>query len=139
MKAVFGEFDSYDAIKCAEYALDHLYNARMLLNKAKNWGWADIFGGGLFVTVAKRNRMGEAQSELADARRYINKLLSMTNSSYKIGNFMTDDGPFLQFTDYMFDNVITDIIVQQRIENIREQVDDTIEKVEAIKQKLYEI
>ena len=139
MKAVYDSFDSFDAIKCAEYALDHLYNARMLLNKAAGWGWADIFGGGLFVTVAKRNRMGEAQSELSEARRYINKLLSMTNSSDKIGQFMTDDGPFLQFTDYLFDNVITDIVVQQRIQNIRQEVDDTIDKVEAIKQRLYEI
>ncbi|MBR0385087.1 MAG: hypothetical protein IJI05_00900 [Erysipelotrichaceae bacterium] len=139
MKAVYGEFDSYDAIKCAEYALTHLYNARDLLSKAKGWGWADIFGGGLITTIVKRNRMGDAQSELVEARRHINRLLSMTNSTEKIGNFMTDDGPFMQFTDYMFDNLITDIVVQQRIESIRQEVDETIYKIEAIKQRLYEI
>lgn len=136
---VHQEFDSWDAVKCAEYALNHLYNARDLLNKAKNWGWVDIFGGGLLVTVAKRNRIEEAQNEMTQARRYINRLLSMMNEGSKVSFTRIESGGFLQFTDFIIDNLISDIMVQNRIEEIRTEVDNTIVKVEAIKERLYQI
>ncbi len=133
------DFGNYDALKNIEYALTHLYNARDLLQKAKGWGWADIFGGGILMTVIKRNRIEEAQMELSEARKYINKMLSLLNSSSKFRTFDYDEGSFLRVSDFIFDNLITDIIVQKKINEISDQVDETIYKLEAIKQKLYRI
>ena len=136
---VYNGFDTWDAVRYAETALNHLFTARSLLKKAKGWSWADMFGGGLFITLAKRNRMKEAENELDQARIYINKMLAEIEDSSKFDYIRFNDSDALVFTDYLFDNVITDIIVQQKIDEILEEVDSTIYKVEAIKQKLYDM
>ena len=131
-------FQPYDLIRTADRALEHLYNADSLLSSARNWGLADIFGGAIFITLAKRKKMDQAQEEMNAARKYINQLLRDLDVSSRNQYFNFEfEGPSL-FFDYIGD-VISDLYVQNKIEKARNQVLETIDKVEAIRKRLYEL
>ncbi len=126
------------AEECANYALEHLYAALRDLNKAYNWGIADIMGGLLLVSLAKQKKMQSAENELASARMYINRLIKTMGSNRRITGLDMSTGKFLKFTDIAIDNPITDIIAQKGIELVRNNVEQAIQKVEIIQQKLRE-
>ena len=124
-----------EAIDEADKSLDHLYKAQELLDKAKGWGLADIFGGGLFVTMVKRNRINEAQSELIAARTHINRLLREMNDVRSVDVIRIRADGFAGFADFMGDP-ISDIFVQTRIESARTELRETIAKIEKIRERL---
>ena len=51
------ENDITEAIFAAEDALQHLYQAKTFLKKARNWGLFDIFAGGFFTSIIKHNHI----------------------------------------------------------------------------------
>ena len=55
------EQERLEAVQAGERALSSLENARNKLNNAKNWGIADLLGGGMFTTMLKRSKMSDAQ------------------------------------------------------------------------------
>jgi len=124
-----------EAIKEADKSLEHLYRAQDLLAKASGWGIADIIGGGLFITMIKRNRISEAQSELVSARTHINNLLREMNDVRKVDYIRINTDGFAGFADFMGDP-ISDIYIQTKIESARKEVDETIIKIEQIRVKL---
>ncbi len=124
-----------EALAEADKSLDHLYKAQDLLDRAKNWGIADIFGGGLFITMVKRNRINEAQAELVSARTHINRLLREMNDVRKVDYIRINTDGFAGFADFMGDP-ISDIYVQTKIETARTEVKETIRKIEAIRERL---
>ncbi len=57
-----------EAIRAGENALQSLYRAQQMLDKARTWGWIDILGGGLISGILKHSRMQEAKQYTEDAR-----------------------------------------------------------------------
>lgn len=133
------ETEVAEAVNAANDALYHLYNADEMLGKARNWGIADIMGGGLIITAVKRKHMREASSEITLAKRALNtlnrELLDLD------GYFQVDAGmeDFLSVADYVFDNFMTDMLSQSRINTARSQVQDAIAQVEGILDALSEL
>lgn len=126
------------AEEAANNALEHLYAALRDLNKAYNWGIADIMGGLLLISLAKQKRIESAENELATARMYINRLIKTMGSNRKITNLDASISKGLKFFDIGFDNPISDIMAQKHIEAFRDNVEQAIQKVEIIQQKLRE-
>ncbi|MBF1092778.1 MAG: hypothetical protein HXL47_05890, partial [Solobacterium sp.] len=62
------ENDITEAIFAAEDALQHLYQAKTFLKKARNWGLFDIFAGGLISSIIKHNHIEKAQEEIRYAK-----------------------------------------------------------------------
>ena len=133
------ETEVAEAVNAANDALYHLYNADEMLGKARNWGIADIMGGGMIITAVKRKHMREASSEIAMAKRALNtlnrELLDLD------GYFQVDAGmeDFLSVADYVFDNFMTDMLSHSRINTARSQVQDAIAQVEGILDALSEL
>lgn len=128
-----------EAVNAANDALYHLCNADEILNKAKNWGIADIMGGGLIITAIKRKRMQEAADEIETAKR---ALRTLSNELTDLNGYFTlnaeiDD--FLSIADFVFDGFLTDMLSQSRINRAREQVKDAIAEVEGILDALSDI
>ena len=121
-----------EAVNAANDALYHLTNAEEVLNKARNWGIADIMGGGLIITAVKRQRMKEANIELRKAKQAMNQLNKelLDLDGWASLDVQMDD--FLEVADYLFDNFWTDMMSQSRINNARNQVRNAIEQVEGI-------
>ena len=85
------------------------------LESASSWGILDILGGGLFSSLVKRNKIGEANhslDEISSSLKALNKELSDVNISLPdaIPDRLTDE-----LFDLVFDNIFTDIRVQGEI------------------------
>ncbi len=126
------EKEKAEAINAANDALYYLGRADEILNKARNWGIADIMGGGMLITAVKRQRMREASEEINRARAALNQL---NEELLDLNNYFTLDiglDDFLSAADYIFDNFFTDMMSQSRINTARRQVQDAIAQVEGI-------
>lgn len=85
------------------------------LKSASSWGVLDILGGGLFSSLVKRNKIGQANhslEELSLSLKSLNKELSDVDTSLPdaIPNRLSDE-----LFDLVFDNIFTDIRVQGEI------------------------
>lgn len=114
------------------------------LESASSWGIFDILGGGLFSSLVKRNKIGEANlslEEISASLKSLNKELSDVDISLPdaIPDRLSDE-----LFDLVFDNIFTDIRVQGEIKEnlvalkelryaiveIREKVDKEIRELE---------
>lgn len=87
------------------------------LESASSWGILDILGGGLFSSLVKRNKIGEANhslDEISSSLKAFNKELSDVNISLPdaIPDRLSDE-----LFDLVFDNIFTDIRVQGEIKD----------------------
>lgn len=114
------------------------------LESASSWGIFDILGGGLFSSLVKRNKIGEANlslEEISTSLKALNKELSDVDISLPdaIPDRLSDE-----LFDLVFDNIFTDIRVQGEIKEnlvalkelryaiveIRDKVDREIRELE---------
>ena len=130
--AIDYEKEVAEAVNAANDALYYLTNADEMLSKARNWGIADIMGGGIIITAIKRQRMQEASREIDKAKRSLSVLKKELGDldDYLDLDVSIDD--FLSVADYIFDGFLTDIMSQSRINTARNQVQDAIAQVEGI-------
>lgn len=113
-----------------------LKKVKSALNSAQNWGTWDMLGGSMITTMAKHEKMQQAQS-------YINKTQSLLSEfSRELGdidsyvNIDLNISSFLGFADYFFDSFFIDWAVQSKIHSAQDKVDFTYNKVKGISEKL---
>ena len=91
------EKEKREAIEAGRRALNSLQTAKENLNSAKNWGLADMFGGGYFTTMLKHSKMDQAKQNMEQAKydfRNFSKELDDVNMAC---NLNIDTGDFLSF------------------------------------------
>ena len=126
-----------EAIGAGEYALSALTIAKDKLDQARGWGIFDLLGGGLISSLIKHNRMDDASYALEDAQRALERFhreLGDLNLSW-VSSELTSGG-FLTFADWFFDSFIADVIVQEKINRARAEVDDMIRRVNNVLARL---
>lgn len=121
-----------EAQAAAEEALDSLNRVEERLKSAGNWGVADLLGGGLISTFMKHSKMDEAEEELENAKAALRRLQRELEDVGASADFHVDVKGFLRFADYFFDDIISDWMVQSKINDAREQVAGAKEQVRLI-------
>lgn len=130
------EKERQEAIDAGHRALYSLRAAQDQLNSAKNWGIVDILGGGLIMSLVKRSKMDDAQRNMEQAKRDLQTFSKeLRDVSQYISLDFNHEG-FLRFADYFLDGVVADWLVQDRINHVRQQVDEAIRRVEQILRQL---
>ena len=125
-----------DTVEAADYALKCLRQAKSELKVASNLGLWDMLGGGMFVTFAKRNKMRKAQDAMNEAKRALSRFSTeLSNVDRRYALNLDLDG-FLGFADYFFDGVVSDFLVQNKIDQAKHEVDHAISEVESIRKDL---
>ncbi len=124
------------AIVAAETALEHLQRARELLDKARSWGTFDIVFGGFLSTMAKHNRMSEAQRELNAAKNALETFSDQLKALDSMQEISLETGDFLGIADYIFDGFVADLMMQSRIREAQEKLERTIRQVQLMHQDL---
>jgi len=126
----------YEAKTAAQEVVARIDNALSSLDSASSWGIIDLFGGGVFSSFVKRERIKGANSEIKEISRslsLLNKELEDVNMHLpsEISDAMSDN-----VFDIWFDNIFTDIRVQGEIKeqmtelkNFRASVIELIEKL----------
>lgn len=118
-----------EAIRAGERALDSLREAKAKLNSARNWGIYDILGGGVISSVVKHSKMSSANEWVAhanhDLKRFAKELRDVDE-----GGLYVQAGSLASTLDIFFDNVFSDFIVQNRINEARAEIDRMIDRIE---------
>jgi DNA repair exonuclease SbcCD ATPase subunit len=108
-----------EAIRAGEAVIEGLGNVIKSLNSAESWGTWDMLGGGMIVTAIKHSRIDDARSWISHVQyslRHFQRELTDVNIGRK-GNSGIDIGGFETFSDYFFDCLITDWVVQGTIKD----------------------
>ena len=125
----------YEAVQAGENALQSLYRAQEMLDKARTWGLFDIFGGNLFSGIMKHSRMQEARRCMEDARRDLSYFQKELRDVHEPG-LDALAGEFLTFADFFFDGFIADILMQSKINEARRQVAEAIRRTKELLTRL---
>ncbi len=123
------EQERAEAREAGKRALSSLREARECLTKASNWGLVDIFGGNFLSGAMKHARISEAQDKMAQAKADIQLFQNELGDVKDMEGLKLDISGFLTFADFFFDGAIADILVQSRIENAKDSVDQAIAEV----------
>lgn len=130
------EKEKREAIEAGQRALNSLYSARKHLDSAGNWGLVDMFGGGLISTFVKQSKMGNAQSDMDQAKFDLRSFSRELADIDKQLNLNIETSDLLSFADYFFDGFFVDWMAQDRINKAKAEVDSAIKMVERILKEL---
>jgi hypothetical protein len=125
-----------EALNAGSTVLSSLESAKESLKQAEDWGTFDIFGGGFISSSAKHSSIDEAVEYINAAMNNLNRFrreLSDVNLDIDIS---IDIDSFDRFADIFFDNIFTDIDVQDKIESSLENVTTSIDSVKYMMKKL---
>ncbi|WMT38959.1 hypothetical protein RE628_15645 [Paenibacillus sp. D2_2] len=125
-----------EALNAGISVQEDLSLAEESLNSARNWGTYDMLGGGMISTHIKHNRIDEAMEHVYRAENNLQRFkkeLQDVGDTFSID--MKIDG-FLTFTDYFFDNMITDWFVQGRIKEMSNDVVTKASEVDRLMDQL---
>ena len=97
--------------------------AEQQFKSARNWGFLDIFGGGLLIDLFKHSKLSSASNtmnQIADLLRILqNQLQGLSIPT----DYRMQFG-FSSFADFFFDGAIFDIYMQSKIISSLEQIRD---------------
>ena len=129
------ETEIREAIAAGRKTLYYLENAQGYLSSAKNWGIWDLRGG-FFVDMMKHSKLDDAQDAMEQARYEMRNFRRELKDVQVPLDFRVDIDGFLSFADFFFDGIIADWLVQSRIQESREQVEEAIDMVTEILEDL---
>lgn len=126
-----------EAVRAGQSLKRHLQEAQTGLSSAKDWGTYDMLGGGMLSTSMKHSRLDEAMDHIYKAqhemRRFEKELHDV--GMHDFGQSLEISG-MLRFSDYFFDGLIVDWMVQGRIQEALEQVRSRVSEVTRIVSEL---
>jgi hypothetical protein len=118
MDAVYSKYVEVDeAITAGKSASEALKKAVNSLSKANGWGTFDMLGGGLIATAVKHSHIDDAKLQIQNVQFHLKRFKKELNDVWLAGEtkLQPDLNGFDTFADYFFDNLITDWIVQSKI------------------------
>jgi hypothetical protein len=125
-----------EALMAGEAVLNGLEKVERSLGSARSWGTWDMLGGGLITTAIKHSRIDDARDQVQEVQALALRFeRELTDVRLDI-DLPLQFNSFTKFADYFFDNLITDWIVNSRIEESRNSVRIAHAKVEEILERL---
>jgi len=121
-----------EAAAAGRSVIGALDRARDRLQSARNWGAYDMLGGGMIATAVKHSRIDEARSAIHAAQSSLRRFQTELKDVQRDVNVRIEIGGLLTFADYFFDGLITDWIVQGRIRQSLDQVDEKRSQISRI-------
>ncbi len=125
-----------EAIDAADRALEDLERAKKSLGSAKGWGLFDMFAGGFISSMIKHGSMDEAERYLEAAQESLREFGRELDDVDEMIDFSFNKTDLLTFVDFFADNFLVDFLMQGRIRDAEKNVDETIRKVTAIRNRL---
>ena len=125
-----------EAVDAADRALYSLEQAKRSLGSARGWGLYDMIAGGFFSTMFKHGSMKKAEGHLKDAQTALREFNRELDDVDEMIDFSYNRTDILTFADYFADSFLVDFLMQGRIKDAVRNVDDTIQKVTLIRDKL---
>ena len=115
--------------KDALYALREMSSA---LDHAADLGTWDMFGGGMFATMAKHDALDEAQRLADRARQSLSRFRTEMADVSAADVPDVEIGEFAALADYLFDGLFADCYIQGKIHDAQAGVNRSIWPVERL-------
>ena len=125
-----------EAIRAGERALNSLQKAKDKLNSAKKWGVIDLLGGGFITDVMKHSKMNDASRYIEEAKKDLQIFQRELKDVHGNWNITFKTGGILSFADFFFDGFLADFMMQSKIRESRQQIEDAIYKTETLLNEL---
>ncbi|WP_219835521.1 hypothetical protein [Paenibacillus sp. R14(2021)] len=126
-----------EAVTAGTGVLSALDEALQSLNKASSWGNWDLWGGGgLISTHLKHGHMDDAKQAISEAIYRMRSFRDELEDLKQSVDIQIDISSLLKFGDYWFDGLITDWIVQKRVNEAQERAQDARTEVSRYVRKL---
>lgn len=125
-----------EAIEAGIRARNSLKNALDALNSAKGWGIYDMLGGGFISTLIKHSKMDKATDYIEEAKANLRAFSRELGDMEEYTNVNVSTGDFWGFADWFFDGLLSDWMMQNRINEARRQVQQALNKVNEILNRL---
>ena len=130
------EKEKQEAIDAGNKALRSLRKAQENLDSAKGWGIFDMLGGGFLSTMVKHSKVDQAKENMEQAKYDLRSFSKELNDVNIACNLNIETGDFLSFADWFFDGLIVGWMMQDRINQASQQVEEAIRRVEDILRQL---
>ena len=133
LEAIEAEAKAIDeAVTAGDRAHATLTHLAEVLASARRWGRADIFTDSMFVSWAKRNKLDEASTLAGDAQAHLTVFQrELGDVGVALDAEMEGLANHHRFLDTWFDNVFSDIIVQDRIADAQTTTSNVLVQVTA--------
>ena len=118
--------EALSAGRAAETALSSVLNS---LDSAENWGTWDMFGGGMFATMAKHGHLDDAQTNIVYVQHHLSRFRTELADVQRMDVPQVCIGEFATFADYFFDGLFADWFVQSKIHDAQDGVSEVQTKV----------
>jgi hypothetical protein len=128
-----------EAQRACEAALSSLHAAQSKVDSARSWGTYDTwFGGGLFSSLIKHDRIGQAEDYMrsvdAALDRLRRELADVHMGGVAVGGVGVSD--LTRTLDVWFDNFFSDLAVQSRLKDADRRLDSIGRALVACRQAL---
>ena len=125
-----------EAIEAGERALSSLQDAKNSLGSARGWGLFDLFGGGAISGMVKHMKIGDARQSLNQAKADLERFGRELSDVQDLQGLNIEIGDFLTFADFFFDGFLADMMVQSKIRQAQDDIDNAIYRVENLLRQL---
>lgn len=104
--------------------------AEKQLKSARNWGYLDLFGGDTFIGFIKHYKLNKASNTMEEANYLLQQLNNELNGVVIPEEYKMQIGDFITFADFLFDGLIVDGLMINKILK-------SIKHISELKEKLY--
>ena len=113
-----------EAIIAGKTASEYIAPVMKNLDSAENWGAFDIFGGGLLASIAKHEKLDQAQYEMENLQKHLNTFRTELADVSINADIQISMDEFSRFADWFFDGFFVDSFFLDKIQKIQTQVYD---------------
>ncbi|MBQ7905072.1 MAG: hypothetical protein IJ361_04860 [Spirochaetaceae bacterium] len=125
-----------DVQEIIDEILSLIDEAETKFNKARNWGFFDILGGGFITDLFKHSNLDSASDImnkinylLKDLQRELDEVVTPTD-------FSMNTNTFASFADFIFDGVLADAYMQSKIMSSLKELKNLRSTLLSLKSKL---
>ncbi len=128
-----------EAIAAGKRVMEQINCAESSLDRAEGWGTWDMFGGGLLTDMMKHSHIDDAKAAASRIQTLLNQFRTELADIKINSEIHIDIEGFAKFADFFFDGLISDWVIQSRINesldsvrNVKYEVNSVLNKLEKL-------
>lgn len=124
-----------EALSLINQIIPELNEAESKLKSARNWGFIDMFGGGVLTDLIKHSKISSASSRMNEVN-YLMQRLQVCLQGISTADYTMQVGRFATFADFLFDGFIFDTYMTSKIMGSLDQVRELKSRMFRLKSEL---
>lgn len=125
-----------EAIDAGMRTRQYLQQAMRELESAQGFGFADMLGLDMIGGIGKHMKLAGARQQMELARNQVAVFQKELRDVNYALNLNLDVGGFLTFADFFLDGILADVLVQSRIGEMKQQVENGLWQLSRIMEDL---